>query len=58
MALGFNSLASEVTLTVPSCFYDNVLNLCNILQFNETLIHIIPMELNRKVLFLFYWRGN
>ena len=44
MALSFNSLASEVTLTVQSCFYDNALNLCNNLQFNETLIHIIPIE--------------
>lgn len=37
----FNSLASEVTLTVPSSFYDNALNLYNTLQFNKVSIHII-----------------
>lgn len=41
MALSFNSLASEVTLTGPSSFYDNALNLCNTLQFNEISIHLI-----------------
>ena len=63
MSLSFNSFASGVTLTVPSSYYENGLNLDNTLQFNKNMVQdylytLSYFDLNRKLLSLFYSRGN